>query len=136
MSTDTIASIVPPSAPNRTVRPWFVVPFEALPLPIAWAAAGFSTACYSLTLLVMPEESASRYGRLGAVVWAMITYSIVTVSIAIRATLRDLELLRLQLDCNDDKFELLARSITRQTVRSMVGAALVGTAVALGRLLV
>ena len=131
MSTDTIASIVPASARNRTVRPWFVVPFEALPLPIVWAAAGLSTACYALTLLVLPEESTSRFIRLGAVVWGMITYSIVTVSVAIRAARRDLESLRLQLDCDDDKFELLARSITRQTVRSMVGAALVGAAVAL-----
>ena len=131
MSTDAVCSIVPPSADNHTVRPWFLVPFEAAPVPTAWAAAGLSAACYAATLLILPEESADRFVRLGAVIWTMITYCIVAVSLAIQAALRDLDALRPQLDCSDEALEILGRSIARQTVRGMVCAAFVGAAVSL-----
>ncbi len=136
MSTRAIASVVPPSVRGHTVRPWFLAPFEALPLPITWAVAGFSVLFFGVALLLRPEQPIPasvtfNFERLAAVISVLIGYSIATASIAIRAAVRDLEELRPQLDCSGEEFGLLVRSVIRQTVRSTVAAVLVGVAVAL-----
>ena len=127
-------SVVPPSARDRTVRPWFLVPFEALPVPVPWGAAGFSLLVIGAGLAFPPSgwdpAIVGSYERLVVLIWVCIGYPIAGASIAIRSALRDLEALRPELDCSKEDFGLLACAITQQRVASAVVAALVGAAVA------
>ncbi len=134
MSTDAAHSVVPPSARDHTVRPWFLVPFEALPVPVPWGAAGFSLLITSVVIALRPElpesflASAGSLERVAVTSGAIIGCSIAAASIVIRSALRNLEALRPELDCSQEDFELLVRAITRQKVASAVAAALVGAA--------
>ncbi len=135
MLTGAAHSVVPPSARDHTVRPWFLVPFEALPLPVPWGAAGFSLLGIGAYLAFGPEMSESALAAFGSLervvvlIWVFIGYSIAGASIAIRSALRDLAALRSELDCSKEEFGLLVRAITQQRVASAVAAALVGVVV-------
>ena len=128
-------SVVPPSARDHTVRPWFLVPFEALPVPVPWGAAGFSLLITSVGIALRPElpesflASVGSLERVAVVSGAIIGCSIAGASIAIRSALRDLATLRPELDCSTEDFGLLVRAITQQRVASAVAAALVGVVV-------
>jgi hypothetical protein len=61
-------SVVPPSAGERRVRPWFLVPFEALPIPVPWAVAGGSLLLIGATLPFVPEQPAGSDTR----IWQMV----------------------------------------------------------------
>jgi len=133
-------SVVPPSARDHTVRPWFLVPFEALPVPVPWGAAGFSLLLIGANLAIifqLPERFRNQVGspeRVVVMIGVFIGYSIVATSIAIRSALREIDALRPELDCSEEDFGLLVRAITRQRIAGAVAAALVGAVVAFGLL--
>ena len=126
-------SIVPPSARKHSVRPWFLVPLEALPVPVPWSAAALSALLFGAGLLLRPtEEPPPGFGweRTMTVISVVVGYSIVAAWIAIRSARRNLAALRPLLSCSDAEYDELDTMLIRQRASSLIIAALVGSGIA------
>jgi hypothetical protein len=126
-------SVVPPSARKHTVRPWFLVPLESLPVPVPWSAVAITGLFFGAGLLLRPAVEPPpgfSWARAMAVICVVAGCSIVAAWIAIRSARRELAALRPLLHCSDADYDNLDTALIRQRPRSLIIAALVGAGIA------
>jgi hypothetical protein len=126
-------SVVPPTARKHTVRPWFLVPLEALPVPVPWSAVALSALLFGVGLLLRPAAEPPPgfvWERMLAVVSVLTGYSIVAAWMAIRSARLQLAALRPLLSCSDAEYDNLDSALIRQRPSSLILAALVGSGIA------
>jgi hypothetical protein len=129
LSDPTERSIVPPSAHKHTVRPWFLFPLEALPIPVPYSAAIISALLFTAGFLLQPTTEPPPGvdpERMLMVICVFIGCSIGLTWLGIRASREALVALRPLLSCSNDQFDALEVAATKQRASAMIFAALLG----------
>ena len=117
------------------MRPWFLVPLEALPVPVPWSAVAITALLFGVGLLLRPAGETPPgfvWERLLAPISILVGYSIVAAWIAIRTARRELAALRPLLSCSATEYDDLDTALIRQRASRWIIAALVASGIAAG----